>query len=407
MLIVNALRLGLMLVLFSLALAVASIPWLMGSASAPRPLVPEGTEQDKIPGILNSFTAAERESMSKEQVDAYLSNPLNLEALQNLAVLRELDGKKTEAQAIALSLANFSRRSVTSQLSAIQIDFGAKDYASAFSRIDGVLRAQPDFIKEFIPTFTSLLQSEDARKQLALTLATFPPWRNQFFSDLNEADNNGTLTYRVLSDIRKANGTILDVEKQRLLLKLISARQFDQAYFIWLDLQTPEELLKVQNVFDPGFTQDPKNLGFGWNAPVRKSARVQAVGRPGQSTDRVMSLDFSGDRNGGPYLYQYIQLSPGRFILSFDAQVESIKNEQGLVWALRCLQTGAEIAKSSPIKDKGPWENRSLEFEVPAEQCGTQLLALENRSAASLDQEISGRLFFDNVSIKNLVDSQE
>jgi tetratricopeptide (TPR) repeat protein len=387
-------------VLFSLALSAASLPFVFQKKAPPPSLVPETTEQADVTKVLEKLNAAERQRLSQIQIDSYHKDPLSLLALQNLAVLRELDSKKPESEAIALALAHFSRRSVTSQLAAAQIDFAEKRYETAFSRLDGVFRAQPELVKVLIPSLVPVLQNDEPRKYFAAVLAPEPPWRGSILYELGQLDTSGALTYRLLKEIYKANGKILDSEKRSLIWKYAGAKQYSEAYFIWLELLSPDELLKVQNVFDPGFTQEPKTMFFDWNLAVRKSARIQIMNRPGKSGDTMLSMDFYDDREGGPYVYQYLQLSEGRYELTFESQIDSMQNEKGLVWRVRCLETGLEIAKTSAIREKGPWEKLGIEFSVPAADCSSQSLALENASNAILDQVISAKIAFDNVLIQ-------
>jgi hypothetical protein len=390
----------LMFAVFLLALTVASLPIIFGQSEISASLVPDAKEPADVERTLKSMDATERKRLTQAQIETYLGNPLSLRSLQNLIILHELDSRTANAEMVALALASFSRRSLTSQLSAAQIDLAAKRYESAFARLDGILRAEPSLVKQFMPSLAILIQNREPRKHFADILATSPPWRSQIFAELSSIDPKGALTYSLLADVRKANGTASDYEKRLLIWKLLADKQHARAYFIWLDLLSKDELLKVHSVFDPGFTQEPKHLGFDWNLATRKTARIETITRPGQSSDRILSLEFYDDRDGGAYVYQYLQLSPGSYVLSFDVQVDSLNNEQGLVWNLRCLAAGTDVAKSAAIRSQGPWENQSVKFQIPEVACDTQILELRSRSSAALDQIFTGRVAFDNVSIQ-------
>jgi hypothetical protein len=381
------------------SVTLAAMGVFFNTPNSSKALFDADTPSNMIVEELKKLKSDQRQLMIERETQFYLSEPLSSSTLQNLAILRELDGQQSQSSEIALAAAEMSRRSVKLQLSAMQIDLASQRYPEAFTRLDGALRAQPTVIKVLLPALKQLAENAEARKHFAVTLSSRPPWRQTFFEQLSSVDTSGDLTYRLLSDIRKANGQIGDWEKQSLVWKFIYAKKFEQAYFVWLDLMDQVELSKTKNVFDGGFTLEPRDLGFGWNIIRRKTATIRTAGKPGQLTDRVLNLDFAADRDGGQYVFQYLQLQPNRYLAKFDAQIDSIKNEQGLVWRVRCVGSGLEIGTSLPINAKGPWEQKSFELEVPADNCAFQLLALENKSAAKLDQEITGRIAIDNFEM--------
>jgi hypothetical protein len=389
------------LVLLGMAGLFAVFPVLRAPETGKRELV-DATKAGSDPiAALKALNQDEREQLKTREANFFLAEPLDLQALQNMIVLRELDARKAEAEAIALALAAYSRRSVASQLAAVQIELEKKNFASAFSRLDTVLRARPELGKQLHPIFLQATRDETARQALAELLASEPTWRQDFYHYVLEADASGSSAYQLLSGIRRVKGNIRDTEKRAVVLKLLYAKQYDQAYFVWLDLLPQSDLVLVKNVFDGGFVSEPKAMYFDWTIYARKTARVAVGPRDGKPADRVLKLDFFEDEAGGPYVSQWLRLQPGAYSLEFDVLVETLKSETGLIWRLVCVGSGAVVSESAPILEKGPWETRKTTLTVPEDGCATQSLSLENRGRAALDQKLSGRLAFDNIAIKN------
>jgi hypothetical protein len=390
------------LIILSVVLGLAGwIAWFLTVAITPVPdralIAGEKTEAE-IAEVLKSLSRDQLTELETRELSAFKAEPLERSALQNLVILNSLAGNKQKSDSIAQVLAKYSRRSIGAQLAAMQIDFSKGELESGFGRMDGVLRARPEFSKILFSSMKAQIADKKARAALASIIAKDPPWRAKFFEEVLVNDNKGVASYAILSAIRTAGGKVHDLEKRDLLIQLAKAKQYDQAYFVWLDLLPPSDMVRVKNVFDGGFDVTPKQMIFDWNIWNRKSARFDVIPRPGQAGNGVLRAEFYADTVGSQYIYQYLRLAPGKYSLSFDVQVDSIKNETGLVVRVGCLG-GPLLAESKPILEKGPWETRSDEFAVSGDDCGTQFLRVENRSSAVLDREISGRFLFDNFNI--------
>jgi hypothetical protein len=385
--------------ILGLAATVSAMSWITPQASGSRDLVKPGTAQADAVAQLKALSSTERGALTAREVAAFKADPLDRQALQNLVVLRELDGQTPNSEAIALALAAYGRRSIVSQLSAIQINLTRQEFGEAFSRLDGVLRARPELGPQLFPSMLAQVADPKAGEQLWTLLATDPPWRDVFMKHVMTTDQTGGTAYNVARGILKAKGTVSDAEKRALLAQFVQAKQYDRAYFVWLDMLSPGDLLLVRNVFDGGFSATPKSMYFDWNIYSRKTANIAVGPRDGKPGDRVLRLDFFEDDAGGQYILQLLRMQPGQYNFSFDVQVEALKNETGLVWRVVCVESGAPIGESTPVSTKGPWETRRLAITVPEQACATQALTLENRSRARLDQKISGRLAFDNVEV--------
>jgi hypothetical protein len=364
------------------------------------PLVPDAkTDTDVLEG-LKKLSKGEIQALIEKNRAVLSMEPLQRESLQNILTLESLSGQKDVVEKQALALAAYSRRSVSSQLAAFQLDIAKRDYASAMSRIDGVLRARVDLHPQLLPILVSLSNDANGRTALASTLSRDPPWRGALLNDLIKQHPDGALAHSIFSEIRKTNGDIRDSEKQSVLRAMMKEKRFDAAYFLWLDFLTKAELLQVRAFYDGAFQLAPRNLFFDWNLPPRKNGRLQIGNRPGSSQDQVLVLDLYDDKQGGPLVFQYLRLLPGPHKISFEQFSEKLKSERGLVWRVSCAESGTLLGQSKVILEDGPWEAQSFDIAVPEQDCLTQYMRLESYGTTVLDRQVSGRLMFDGFTTK-------
>jgi hypothetical protein len=389
-------------VLLTLAALSAVLVSFLPAALAPvasQQLVPGAkTEQDIAEG-LKRLSSAEVDALLAREKSAYVADPLNRGALQNTVALLQLKGQKPSSEAVAIVLADFSRRSLTTQLVALQLEASKGEFASAFDRIDGVLRAKPEQAGLLFPSIRAASQNDEARKALAGVLGRDPPWRWNYFSFLVKADDFGAAAYALSTSMRKSDVAITDTEKRSLLDRMFSTGKVDAAYFIWLDLLPQHDLTRVRSVFDGGFDTESKYMFFDWNFADRKNAKVSIAKRPGKAQDRVLLIDMQNDDEGKQFVHQYTRLQPGEYVLSYESQVDNMQAEKGLIWRMGCLESGDVLSEGTPIKDAGPWQNTSMKFTVPEANCATQYLRLVNQGTTQLDIKITGRVMIDNVRI--------
>lgn len=366
-----------------------------------RVLVKNAQSEAEFAEALKKLSSDEIAALEQREQLALQEDPLDRNALQNLVALVDLRGDKTNAERIALALADYGRRSVAAQLSAIQIHLAKRNFDSAFDRIDGVARARGDLHAKLFPLMAAQLQGDAARLSLAKILATEPKWRQGFMRYLTGLDEQASLAYNMVASMRAVGAEILDSERRLVLSQLFKFKRFDAAYFVWLDLLSKDDLVRVRNVFDGGFDTIPRQLYFDWNHAVRKNARIEKIAKPGNPQDFVLALDFFADKEGKPFVFQFLRLTDGKYTMTYDQQVESLKTQTGLVWRIACVDTPAIRTEGPAILENGPWQSQAFSFEIPAEGCSTQVLRLENKSAAKLDQELSGRVMFDNIAINS------
>jgi hypothetical protein len=218
----------------------------------PNSLVANGTSPEKAAELLKAISPDQRKMLIALEQKRLSDEPLDRTALVNLAVLLGLDGQNDKSNAVALRAANRSLRDVAGQATAINISLGEKNYQDALMRIDAALRARPELSKNFFPVLLSVAGVKDATGFVTDVLAKQPTWRADFMGFAAQQTDQANIFYGLLTSMRDKKVDVRDAEIRSYLMRLIDRKQFETAYFVWLDFLSPNELRKTGLVFDGG-----------------------------------------------------------------------------------------------------------------------------------------------------------
>jgi len=244
-----------------------------------------------------------------------------------------------------------------------------------------------------------LLQQRVGIVELAQLLKKQPPWRQDFFIYLSQTKNLPDVVHDFLLALRK-NGVALQSAELRVTLNALLRQSFaDRAYFVWLNTLSRDDLNVAGRVYDGEFTRVSDNQFFDWTILKRPTARIGVVPRPGDAADNMLSLKFYNDVGLFRHVQQYVRLQPGRFQLSFEQMASDLQTEAGLFWAIRCLKSKSLLGNSKALKTSGPWIASNFAFEVPAQNCDTQVLSLESATRSTLDMKVNGQIAYDRFVI--------
>lgn len=387
--------LALMFAVFSVYLMVSSL-----SGEDSRLLAPPGTPPERVMDRLKALPEAERKALQNREREALAQNPMDLSALKNLAVLADVAGDKAQSKALTLLAGKRSLRDLPVQAAVLKINLDRQDYAAALYGLDGLIRAKPERMAELLAVVASFAETGQSMAPLVDVLAQNPPWRSALLAWVGEKSAQADTGYRLLSALKKNGSPVTTAELRPYLNRLIAERAYDKANFVWLDFLSDVELRKAAFVFDGEFALDLGNRYFDWTYNPLNNVDLRIVPRASGSTDRVLRVDFASGRTAFANFYQILRLSPGSYVLSGEAKAENLENEGGLVWRLYCISKENTLIAESP-RNLGSvaWGAFDKSFVVPPVTCDTQQLRLELNARAVLDQQISGRAFYDNIAI--------
>jgi hypothetical protein len=143
--------------------------------------------------------------------------------------------------------------------------------------------------------------------------------------------------------------------------------------------------------------------GFDWEIQEGPSGRggVQVSRRRFPARGPVLEVQFTGRSVQAVPVRQMLFVGPGRYRLIGQYRTESLRTEQGLVWAVRCLAGPAALAgRSEPLIDsQGTWGTFAFEVVVPA-GCGpVASLQLETAAPYEAAAGLRGRALFDSLAL--------
>lgn len=378
--------------------AVVGLPMIW--RPAPASLLPQDLTGQAIVDHLTALDEAGLASVEAAALARLKRDSLDQQALQYLAIVAGLRKQNSQQEALILGAARLSMRDPRTQLSAVNIALQAKKHDEAFRQLDGLLRARPELGEQLFPVLAKLVDDKDAVAALAATLNSRPPWRKPLFDHLVKQTEDGQAAQKLFAALRASGGESDPAEVRLLVATLIKQKNFEQAFYVWLDSLNQPRLARVQGVFDGGFDMEPLNQFFDWTIRPSKNALTSIAARPGSSTNLALRAEFVGHQGFYSGVSQLLRLSPGPYALRFSVLVQKLEASRGLVWRVKCLEENKLLSESPEIKTSGPWLPLNVMFNVPESGCATQLLQLETVARSGLDTKLSGILYIDDITVE-------
>jgi hypothetical protein len=175
-----------------------------------------------------------------------------------------------------------------------------------------------------------------------------------------------------------------------------------EAHTLWVALQPkPAPIL-----FNGGFDDRFQAGGFDWETAASPQGRAGALFLQRAIPDRgqVLEIQYTGRTVPTPIVRQFLFLPPGRYALNGQYMSSRLRMEQGLVWAVRCMEGENVVAgRSEAMQDTADvWQNFGFEFEIPAD-CGMVAgLQLETYAQFEAVAGFRGKVFFDGFELRRV-----
>jgi tetratricopeptide (TPR) repeat protein len=192
-----------------------------------------------------------------------------------------------------------------------------------------------------------------------------------------------------------------------LVDRLRSAGRWDAAYQLWLDTLPRARLADVGFVFNGGFEYPATGIGFDWIPDTRlerdSGHSVEFARTPGAAGERALRVGYTGKRQSGSPIVQYLALAPGRYSLGGLARPERVSAGHGARWTVRCVGPGdalsEPIAASARFVGSSDWERFAFDVTI-APDCRGQRLQLEPVESGGGPVFLAGSLWFDNLVLE-------
>jgi hypothetical protein len=275
-------------------------------------------------------------------------------------------------------------------------------FADALAHADALLRARPSHRDAIGPTLLAYAADPGAVASLVVRLAADPPWRGWYLAALGREVRDPGMVYALLDALKDSGTPPSPAELRPHLDALIAAGLFEQAYLTWIH-HLPPDRQRFSFVYNGDFELPLSGLPFGWSVGTVAGASTRLVSPGFGETGSAVAVTFSGRRVAYRHLRKLMMLPPGRFRLALAARAEGLQNERGMVWRIECAEAGGErLASTPPITGSFAWRAVTAEFEVPNEACRAQWLTLLVDARAALEEEITGTVAFDDITVERL-----
>ena len=329
---------------------------------------------------------------------ALRSDPSSAAALALLGRAAALRGDRDRADQLMSIAAGRSPRDLVAQAWEFDRDVRSGDFEQAANRLDTIFRGQSP---QDWPVLTALLlgflTNEAAGPDIARVLSTNPPWRSWLLNQMTEqapAAEGLLQLYWLL----QAGPTPPEPEELRPFLdRLIGEGRVDEAYYSWLQSLPEARLSTLEPLYNSKFQYGLSNLPFDWTiVPVRGTlSRVS-----GDSANRVLSVDFFGNRVAFRNISHLLVLPPGPYVFSGREMADGLANDRGLRWRIHCLDDRAgALGETRSLSGTVAWRDFAVDFTVPEGSCAAQNLVLELPYRVALDLEISGGVSYTGLEI--------
>lgn len=275
----------------------------------------------------------------------------------------------------------------------------AGDATAAMHDLDLMLRARPLLIPALSEILIGVATRSETQPAFVAVLGAAPPWRASVLPMLVQNAPDLEALARLLSALR-AQVTGVDASIQdHWIERLIRERRYSEAYVQWVSALPAAQRTVIGNVFNGGFDFPLSDSGFDWRTEPVAGARLEL--QPGESSDSGLALrvSFDDQRVAFNHLKQLLVLPAGKYRLGGRVRLEEIRNARGLIWELRCAEDLRAIAQGSPMRGSAPWQDFTIDFEVPQELCAAQWLQLVLPARIASEQRIVGSISFDGLRV--------
>jgi len=332
-------------------------------------------------------------------VDANPAEGRTYAALGRLLETRGEAGRARQAMETAARLAP-QRSDVQMEVAAYWMRQGNLD--RAFAHWNTVLRHRHDLHARVFPELLQLAGDPARQAAFRPLLKQAVPWWPAFFIHA-AAHAPEVNTVRVLFSMQQGGPNAPTPDMLRAYLaRLQKEGEWLEAWFVWLNSLTKEQIGKVGYLFNGSFEAPISNLGFDWIVQPHPAVSLDTAATFETSGERALRVRFRGLRVKFQHLQQYLMLPPGNYYLHGRVRPDNLQAEQGMQWALYCLGNDAPVAVTDRFRGSDQWTRFRTEFSIPPGSCPVQMLRLELAGTIRLDFDASGTIWFDNLSIEQV-----
>ena len=353
-------------------------------------------QQAKIPAL---YQQAKQNAFA-----ALRAYPLEGRAYRVLGQLSEAEKKPQAAFEFYRKAAKYSPRDVQSHLWLLNYALFTENAEAAVAHLDIMLRLQPNLEQQLQPMIGGLAVHPISQASLIDVLKEKPAWRSSAINNLlsqPEAAERYALFFNRLT--AATTGGLIEAEQLAWTRALNVSQQWSLSYLNWASQLPAATQLKLGNLFNGSFEDEPLGSEFDWLFDRTPGASIDRAFRDGAVGQMALRVSFDDRRVPFSSVRQTLVLPPGHYRLSGQGLPENLRTDLGLVWIVECLGSGLNLANSEPWKGSSrEWQAFSMEFDIPASQCAAQRLLLKLPARIASEEVIGGRIWFDALRIQRI-----
>jgi tetratricopeptide (TPR) repeat protein len=331
---------------------------------------------------------------------ALRSSPLNARAFTVLGLIAERKGDQKNADALMRIAAARTWRDRTTDAWMLNREAGRGDYARALPYADAMLRMDWQFQPELFPVLASFTVDPRAFATLTAFLATAPPWRTWFLSELSAHLANKTRLVQLYTALNDSENRPTKNELRPYLSRLIQDENFELAYQTWQATLSPQQRAVETHPFNRDFEFPVDGLAFNWTLEAVPGADIQVVSSVDSDKKRALLIEFSGARVRFANVKQLMLLPAGDYSFSGRVKTAELRTSRGLWWRIFCANASTStLANTELVSGTMPWTEFTVKFQVPKTHCGAQWMQLELPARIDPELSIEGQVWYQDLRI--------
>jgi hypothetical protein len=329
---------------------------------------------------------------------ALVADPLNADVLRVLATAADSADEPERATRLMQLAARRSSRDARVQGWLLNQRLIDGDVPGALLSIDATLRAWPDLREAVAPVLAALATDTEAVTPVVAILARDPPWRAWFMRTL-PGETEDVEALQALYAGLKATPSPPTVDELRAYLgRLLALGEFERAHSETVAFLPPGRVAEDGGISNGDFDEPVDNLPFGWSIGKVRGATAEIV--TDGNDNKALRVQFHNTRVRYQHVSQLLMLEPGVYRLTGRVRTIALQNERGLEWAVHCAGNGKVIGATPRASGTIAWSDFETVFVIPAEaECAAQLLRLVLPARVASEQQISGEVWYDDVSV--------
>jgi hypothetical protein len=275
-----------------------------------------------------------------------------------------------------------------------------KDFAGGVYYADALLRTTPQALPDVMPALTFVASTPAAVGELNSVLAKNPPWRRAFLSELPKSAADPRTPLELLLALKNTLVPPSVDDLRPYLNFLVQKKEYELAYYAWLQFLPPEQLARVSLLHNGSFEGPMSGLPFDWSIASGAGVTVEVLTRTDAEDQHALLISFEHGRVEFNGVTQLLMLAPGDYEFHGKFKGE-LAGRRGLKWRLACADTPAHmLGESVMLLGMNPiWKDIEFSFNVPDDDCRAQHVRLDLDARMSSEQLVTGAIWIDELKI--------